>query len=514
MRGQFVRMLISIVFIMIIVLAVQCIVLAAMNIYVARSWKETVFDEFALAIKQSVTSNSVENSDGIVNIMVNNTSERISGLIIRNGDGKFSFSLGASPKGVPVPQLDGFNSAAYAYINTTKLRFASDNDTSEGEVYSIDKPKYEIAITAPTQKVITSSGVTTATVVSNIEFIKKEYEGKTDVVYPVELDAKDIAGTIAITINNEPVAYIDVLVFNLDYYNPTKFITMEFVKSFIATLPIAILITIIAAYFVSKKNERVVKSMQDALAQLSNGEHDVRMIESNISEYQSIRKSIEKLDADLLRHSKSRKEWIKNISHDLNTPVTSMNLLLDGAIDGFFPVNMDLIKSLKKENDTLTARIASVSYYSYLLTPNVKFEPRVSTLMELADPALQSINSKFFVGFSLENYVYGDPELIQRAFVEVLKNADTYKIGDEEPSINAYERDDRTIITVTNKGKLPDPRPQFFEPWARGDESRTAGGSGLGLPIVYQIMELHGGSVSIVESEGYVAVTLTFPKKP
>ena len=513
MRGQFVRMLISIVFIMIIVLAVQCVVLAAMNIYVAHSWKETVFDEFALAIKQSVTDNSVDNSDGIVNIMVNNTSERISGLIIRDEEGEFSFSLGASPKGVPVPQLDGYNSAAYAYINTTKLRFVSDNDTSEGEAYSINKPKYEIAITAPRQKSI-ASGLISPPVVSKIEFIKKSVDGKTDVVYPVELDAKDIAGTIVITVNGEPAAYIDVLVYNLDYYNPTKFIMMEFVKSFIATLPVAILITIVAAYVVSKKNERVVKSMQDALAQLSNGEHDVRMIDSSISEYQSIKRSIEKLDADLLRHSKSRKEWIKNISHDLNTPVTSMNLLLDGAQDGFFPINMDLIKSLKKENDTLTARIASVSYYSYLLTPNVKFEPRVLTVMELADPALQSINAKFIVEFSLETYLYGDTELVQRALIEVLKNANTYKIGDEEPTINAYERDDRTIITVTNKGKLPEPRPQFFEPWARGDESRTAGGSGLGLPIVYQIMELHSGSVSIAESEGYVAVTLTFPKKP
>ncbi len=507
MRGQFVRLLISIVCIMLAVLVVQCALLFAMNLIVAKTWKENVFDEFALSIKQSVVDSSLSSSDGIVNIMVNNTSERISGLIIRDGDGNFSFSLGVSPTGLPVSQLDGYDNNAYSYIQTTKFRFNKNIDKSAGVMYSIDKPKYEIAITT-----LNSDSLTP--VVSNVEFSKLSNKGKLSVLYPVELNEKDIAGTILVSVNGNAAAYIDILVYNIDYYTPTKFVMMEFIRSFVVTLPIAILITIIAAFIVSKRNARVVKSMQDALEQLSKGEHDVEMIDSRINEYQDIKHSIQKLDADLLRHSKSRKEWIKNISHDLNTPVTSMNILLDGAKDGFFPINMELITSLKKENDTLTQRIASVSYYSYLLSPEVKFEPRVSTLMDIADTALQTSGIDCCVEFSLETYVYADQALAERAILEVLKNASTYKTDLEDPTINAYERDDRTEIIVTNKGKLPDPRPQFFEPWARGDESRTAGGSGLGLPIVYQIMELHAGSVSIVESEGYVAVTLTFPKRP
>lgn len=509
MRRQFFRLLISIVGITLSVLVVQCIILAILNLIIANSWKEKVFDEFALSIKQAIADAPINDSeDGIVNIMVNNTSERISGLIVRDGDGKFSFSLGVSPRGVPVPQLNGFDSSAYAVVKTAKLSMAgSSNITDEGVSYSIDKPRYEIAIDAP----LSFNGMVKS--VSSIAFSEMMDNGKEIVTYPVELAENDIAGTILISVNGNPGAYIDVLVYNVDYYTPTKFVIVELLKSFLATLPIAIIITVIAAYFISKRNERVVKSMQDALDQLSKGEHDVKMIDSNISEYQDIKKSIEKLDADLLRHSKSRKEWIKNISHDLNTPVTSMNILLDGAKDGFFPINDMLINSLKKENDTLTARIASVSYYSYLLSPEVKCIPQVMTLMEVADSALQSSGADFLVEFSLESYVYADPDLAQRAILEVLKNASAYNIGDEIPTIDALERDDRTIVTITNRGKLPDPLPQFFEPWARGDESRTAGGSGLGLPIVYQIMELHSGSVSIIESEGYVAVTLTFPKK-
>ena len=68
-----------------------------------------------------------------------------------------------------------------------------------------------------------------------------------------------------------------------------------------------------------------------------------------------------------------------------------------------------------------------------------------------------------------------------------------------------------TEIVIQNSGHLPNPLPQFFEPWARGDASRTEGGSGLGLPIVYQIMELHSGAVKIWEEAGSVFVKLVFP---
>ncbi len=509
MRRQFFRLLISIVGITLAVLFAQCCLLALMNFKIAKNWTNEVFDEFAHSIGESVINNGTNSSDGIVNIMLNNASERVSGLIVRDGDGKFAFSLGVSPRGIPVPQLaesvqSGFMLSSY---QASRLRTDGNLKTSKGESCKIDKPKYEIAITAP----VSDDGSTLN--VSNIEFKPLSESGKEVVTYPVSMDENDIAGTIVITVNNESAAFIDVIVYNVDFYTPTKFLMEEFVKTFCATLPVMIIISIVAAYFVSKRNEKVVKSFQDALDKLSNGEHRVKMVDSKIVEYQDIKKSIEKLDADLERHSKSRKEWIKNISHDLNTPVTSMNILLDGASDGFFPIDINLVKSLKKENDTLTERIASVSYYSYLLSPEVKFKPEVMRLLDVADLALHSNGIDCKVDFSPEIYVYADLDLAQRALFEVVKNANSYRVGDEKPEMSVKEYDDRISIIVTNKGVLPDPLPQFFEPWARGDESRTSGGSGLGLPIVYQIMEIHKGSISIAQSDGTVAVTLTFPKR-
>ena len=191
-----------------------------------------------------------------------------------------------------------------------------------------------------------------------------------------------------------------------------------------------------------------------------------------------------------------------------------MNLLLDGAIDGFFPIDKALIENLKKENDTLKERIASVSYYSYLLSPSVNCLSEEEPLFDIVDEVLQLGGHSAMVEFNPETVIYCDHSIAKRALEEVVKNADMYKTGDAEPIIRCIDGENSLVIKVLNEGKLPDPLPLFFEPWARGDDSRTSGGSGLGLSIAYQAMELHYGSVSIAEEDGMVAVTLEFPNKP
>ncbi|MBQ0071367.1 MAG: HAMP domain-containing histidine kinase, partial [Spirochaetales bacterium] len=175
-----------------------------------------------------------------------------------------------------------------------------------------------------------------------------------------------------------------------------------------------------------------------------------------------------------------------------------------------------LIAALKKENDTLKDRISSVSYYSYLLSPDAKCEKVNSSLMDLADMVLQPMGKDVLLDFGLVDEVYGDVNLLCRALTEVVKNAFEYASGKNPPvwSAEVDAEKDMLVLRITNEGFLPSPRPQFFEPWARGDASRTAGGSGLGLPIAYQIMDLHGGLITIDEMDGEVSVVLRLPRKP
>ena len=166
----------------------------------------------------------------------------------------------------------------------------------------------------------------------------------------------------------------------------------------------------------------------------------------------------------------------------------------------------------RNENDTLMGRIQSVAYYSYLLSPDVRVNYAPISLVSLLRQVSENKKIACILP-SAEAMVEADPELISRAFEEILVNASSYSDADSEPRSEIFMDEKNAHVTISNPGHLPSPLPQFFEPWARGDQARTEGGSGLGLPIVYQIMELHRGSVSIKEEDGIVYVMLTLPVK-
>ena len=509
MHRQFFRLLLSIVSIILVVIAVQCISIFTYNRNVKKTWTREVFDEFADAVAVSVKSLDMSNSgsDTIVSILVNKTSERISGIILRDQEGKVALSLGMSPKGIPVPQLYLMSeNSQYQNIYRSNLRFSANMEINPQSItYEIDKPRYELAIFADANPFRGTANI------RSVEFKELDEEGSDTVAYPSHLEENDIAGTILISVNGTKSAYMDVLVYDLDFYNPTKFLLAEMVRCLSITFPIAFIVSIVMAAIVSKRTGRVIEGYKNALNKLSRGQYDIDLPKTNVDEYEEISKSIQSLGVDLERHSKSRKEWIRNISHDLNTPVTSMNLLLDGASDGFFPIDRSLICNLKKENDTLMERIASVSYYSYLLSPSVNFTLAEEPLINIVDEVLQLGGYKARVEFNPEIIIASDHSIAKRAIEEVVKNAVMYKTTDSCPIIRCERAESSVVVRILNDGHLPDPLPLFFEPWSRGDDSRTSGGSGLGLSIVYQAMELHGGSVAISEEDGMVTVTLEFP---
>ena len=503
MRHQFLRLFFSIIAIIIALLLVQVTMFFIGNYRVAMEWRRRVFEEFAMAVQDAVLDISSADDDAVFSLMLQNTSERISGLLIRDGDGEFVATIGRSPLGQQLPTPDDTEIPMISAANA-RMQVAYQKTVHYKNV-RVESPRYEIALT-------TTGGM--FPILRGVAFRPVPDGPSSRVSLPEALDDQDIAGTIAITVDGETRGYIDVLVFRFNYYDPTAFALRGIVAAYlIFSLPFALITSVILAAVVSKRNERSVKSIQKALQGLSRGEFDISLPKQHTEEMSAIAESIGTLAKDLERHRKSRKEWIRNISHDLNTPVSSLNILINGAIDGVFPLDEKFLALLKKENDTLSQRISSVGYYSYLLSPDAKAEREDVSLAGIVNDTVTANGLSCSI-CGKDVTAYADPALLSRAVLEIIRNADAYGDASEEPSVTFRAGGDlSSILEVRNKGSLPKPLPQFFEPWARGDESRTSGGSGLGLPIVYQIMALHSGSVSISESAGYVSVILRFPPK-
>ena len=504
MHRQFARLFLAIVLILI---AISLLQLACITVFSKRliyTWSNQVFDEFASNVEETLENAEVTNASNIYDYVFSNVSERISGFVLRSAGGGQMITFGQSGDGSIIPQLSSYVDNTFTYIEDTSS-VATTRSVKKTSYYELDEPEYELDVTMASPLGMEIESVT---------FHETKAKGTVTVAYPSSIKKSDIAGTIAVYVNGQLSAYLDVLVYSVDYYTPTKFILQEVYRVLAFTIPLILVFGFAMAYIVSKRTERNVKNIEKALSLLSTGHFDITVPDTKVTEYNQIGASIEALGKDLRRHSASRKEWIRNISHDLNTPVTSMNMILEGVSDGLFPLNEEIIRTLKKENDTLKERIASVSYYSYLLSPDAKCEKSELVLKDEIDTALMKTGGSVKCDFLASTIVYADDSLIVRALEEILQNAMEYRSSDNPPSVVTSEEDNNLVIRIINDGALPKPLPQFFEPWSRGDQSRTGGGgSGLGLSIVYQIMELHNGSVDITENEesGKVTVTLSFP---
>ena len=498
MHRQFFRLFLSIMLIVFAATLFQLVCISLFSQSLVYIWSSQVFDEFAENVDTGLKNADFTGTKSIYDYLFSNVSERISGFILRSSEGGHMITFGQSGRGKLIPQVT-------SAVNDTLILMGHTSATTTdngGRKLEVDAPKYRLDIT-----IQDPFGM----VISDASFSATGNTGKVTVTYPSSITRSDVAGTIEVYINGILAAYLDVLVYSVDYYTPTKFILREVYKVLVYAVPLALVLAFVLAYLVSKRTEKNVKNVEDALAKLSKGQFDVKLPPTKIEEYRQIGNSIEALGKDLSRHSASRKEWIRNISHDLNTPVTGMNMILEGIQDGMFPVNNETIAALKKENDTLMSRIASVAYYSYLLSPDAKCSKKEINLLSEVIEVLISMNSDVTCLVDTETVVYADSSLLSRALKEVFKNAMEYRMGTRKPIIRTEMKDEYLSILVENEGKLPDPLPQFFEPWARGDSSRTQGGSGLGLSIVYQIMELHRGKVSIWEENGKVYVEMLFP---
>ncbi len=508
MNKTYLRLFLSIISITIVVLLAEIMYFVASTVIIDRRWKAQVFTQYMTSFHEKVGERSYPaTAFTLFSELMDSAPDRVSGVLLRDSEGRPMLSVGRTGRGEYIPQLKRGavipNEFRIENVSFPPEFSISVESTRNVERIRINRPK--VIFEADT------SVVGRDVVINDLRIYASGDKGKMFVEMPEGVESSDIAGTIAFVENDREIGYLDIIVFDVGFYGPTYMLIRQITNMFLLFLPVALLFSFIAGYFISKNNTKMLSDIKASLSRLERGEYGrkIEMSRINVDEMREIAKSIESLDEDLMRHSRSRREWFKNISHDLNTPVTGINLLLSGALDGVFPLDRALIEKLKEENDSLMARISSISFYSTLQDRKKSMEKANIDLFNFADSILLGRKDVLFDASPSVEF-NADWALASRALKEVLDNAEEYKSGGPVRWVVTKENGS-TVMRISNDGHLPNPLPQFFEPWARGDGSRHEGGSGLGLPICHQIMELHGGSVAIDENGSAVTVTLRFP---
>lgn len=490
MRKVFVRYFLSILAIAVVVLLVQFGMLLLQYGVSQERWKTKVYDDFVLSVKDAIDDGSVADYglNSILYTVSKIEDDRISGFILRDITGTNVVAFGRNAEG----RMNSIMSSSQSVPSNqepTKVNMATRIDVAS----TYDAHTNTLSLTS----------------VSSVETKGVE------IYMPSNLKNEGIIGSVIIAVDGTDAFIIDLLTYTPRTYKYSKDIINSCLTSMLISLPVCLVIALIAAWIVSSRNAKYINGVRKALSDLSHGKTDVSIPRQKNSELDEISVAIEDLDRDLQSNANSRRAWLYSISHDLNTPTAAMKMIIDGLNDGVFTADEKTLKELQKENDTLSERIGRVIDLSSLQADTQADKADVPVDHMVCDVLSKIKDSEKIVVSNDCETLRCDENLMSRALVELLNNAvEASSASEEKIRLSVNEKEDSYEIQITNEGKIPQEIDvDFFEPWARGDWSRTSGGSGLGLPIVSAIMALHKGSVSLRQiTPDLVCASASWPK--
>ncbi len=213
-----------------------------------------------------------------------------------------------------------------------------------------------------------------------------------------------------------------------------------------------------------------------------------------------------------------RRDFVANVSHELKTPITSIQgfveALSEGEIDdpvrtkrylGIIARHSDRLNSIIEDLLSLS-RLEEDQGQRRIQFENTSLKPLLAAAIDLLSSRAErhEVQVELICEDDIEAKV--NPDLIEQAVFNLLDNAIKYSQVKGKVTVSVESRDAEVVISVQDRGCgiASEHLPRLFERFYVVDKgrSRKLGGTGLGLAIVKHITQVHGGSVTVESSPG------------
>lgn len=283
---------------------------------------------------------------------------------------------------------------------------------------------------------------------------------------------------------------------------------------------IAVLLTAVAAvivllmltsglYFI-KSIVIPVRQISETARDYAEGDFGERIVKRSDDELGDLCDSINYMAGTLENTEKMKNEFISSVSHELRTPLTAIKgwsetLSVMGNDPETFQKGMRVITG---ETQRLTEMVEELLDFSRIQDGRFTLtKSSTDILAELGDAVLIYTERAKELGIDIEYYepemlpfVYGDAARLRQVFINIIDNAVKYSNPGGKVSIEAYAEKGNVIVLISDTGvgisaeDLPKVKQKFYK------ANQTRRGSGIGLAVANEIVEMHGGNL-IINSE-------------
>lgn len=291
---------------------------------------------------------------------------------------------------------------------------------------------------------------------------------------------------------------------------------------------IVCLFSILIAFLFSNSLTSRIKALLQGIKEVRDGDYNYKISIKGNDELSELGSEFNSLTERLKDTEEMRRRFVSDASHELKTPLASINLLSDSIVqndDMSMETVIDFVHDIGHEASRLTRTTEKLLSLTRLDNTEVNMKRAMVNVTSVAKSALHMLKPladqrgvTLMTDFQEDCRILSTEDDLYQIIFNLAENGIKYNLygGSLTVSINDYEGEVRLIFEDTGIGIPEEDVPHVFERFYRVDKarSRELGGSGLGLSIVKDTVLEHGGQVEVatrVSGRG-TRFTVSFPK--
>lgn len=311
----------------------------------------------------------------------------------------------------------------------------------------------------------------------------------------------------AVKLNENTFMYINTQLEPLDS-------TVSILKNqFIFVTCLVLFLSFLLALLISRKLSKPIEKITEKSKLLANGNMEVKFnTDTGIAELNQLAISLNYASSEIAKTNELRRDLMANVSHDLKTPLTMIKayseMIRDITYKDHEKMNNNL-KTIIDETDRLNLLVEDILTLTKLESNTIRLEKQKLNLNDL----IKSIISRYkiFNEYKLifnadKDYtIYADKKRIEQVFYNLINNAINYTGKDNKVFINLIDLDKyiKVEVTDTGNGIKPEDMDKIWDKYytTNKNHKRAVAGTGIGLSIVKNILELHNYKYGVKSSE-------------
>ena len=290
-----------------------------------------------------------------------------------------------------------------------------------------------------------------------------------------------------------------------------KDILAESIRAMMIAIGIGAVMMLVIAQLIT----RPLRQMAAAADRFARGDFDKRVPVESRDEVGRLAEALNRMAAELDQLEQTRRGFVANVSHELRSPLTSIQGFINGILDGTVPEaeREHYLEIVLDETKRMSKLITTLLDLSHMDSGQTEIKPTRFDINEMIVRVLfrqeTRVNDRGMdveIDFEDEQgFVLADADRIEQVVVNLIDNAIKYGRDGGKITLSTKRENGHIRVTVADDGQgIPaEDLPHVFDRFYKADKAHTKGlGTGLGLSIVKSIIDQHGQTIDVSSEEG------------